>query len=405
MYDLRRTGKSFRVPRKTAKKKIRPEDLKGFDLVATYREVFAAVHEDRELSRREADPRRLFDAEGYFAYMLFALFNPVIDSMRGLCACSKLKRFGQELDLPPVSLASFSEAQSVFEPALLGEVIASLMDGIDAHRVAQKDEALGRLVVEAVDSSIWKVVPRMGWAFWREQDASRQNAVRLHLSWRLFGAPGPGRASMGPAKRCERAALRHDLLESGVTYVGDRNYSRDYDLLEAIVAAGSHFVVRLQNDATVHVLEDLELSAEDRARGIISHQRVALGWRRRIGGDWRLVVFQRPGMKEPIRILTTLAQEAAGAWDLAEIYRRRWQIELFFRWLKCSLKCRHWLAESPEGVSIQIYCALIAALLLSRHRGRLPTKRQMELLRLYQMGWADEEELRAGLGPVSKKRV
>jgi muconolactone delta-isomerase len=393
------------VPRRSPKKKIKPEDLKGFHLVATYRKLFATVHADREVPRREADPRRSFDAEGYFAYVLFALFNPVIDSMRGLCAASKLKRFGEELDLPPVSLGSFSEAQSVFDPTLLAEVISSLMEDLDARKLRGKDAALGGLIVEAVDSSIWKVVPRMGWAFWREQGESRQNAVRLHLCWRLFGAPGSGGASMGPAKRCERAALRHDLLERGVTYVGDRNYSRDYDLLEAIVAAGSHFVVRMQDDAVVHVIEDYEISEEDRARGIVSHQRVALGWRRRIGGDWRLVVFQAPGMKEPIRILTTLPVEAACAWDLSEIYRRRWQIELFFRWLKCSLKCRHWLAESPAGVSIQIYCALIAALLLSRHRDRLPTKRQMELLRLYQMGWADEEELRAGFAPELKKRA
>jgi IS4 transposase len=50
-----------------------------------------------------------------------------------------------------------------------------------------------------------------------------------------------------------------------------------------------------------------------------------------------------------------------------EIYKLRWTIELFFRWLKCLLPCRHWLAESRNGVAIQVYCALIAALLLSRH--------------------------------------
>jgi IS4 transposase len=45
----------------------------------------------------------------------------------------------------------------------------------------------------------------------------------------------------------------------------------------------------------------------------------------------------------------------------------RWTIELFFRWLKFLLSCRHWLAESRNGVAIQAYCALIAALVLSRH--------------------------------------
>ena len=80
------------------------------------------------------------------------------------------------------------------------------------------------------------------------------------------------------------------------------------------------------------------------------------------------------------------------------IYRRRWQVELFFRWLKCILGCRHWLAESEPGVALQVYLALIAAQLLLVYRGRRPTKREMELLQMYLMGWASVEEVCAGLG-------
>ena len=78
-------------------------------------------------------------------------------------------------------------------------------------------------------------------------------------------------------------------------------------------------------------------------------------------------------------------------------YRFRWTVELFFRWLKCILGCRHWLAESPQGVAIQIYLALIAALLLQRHLGRRPTQRMWERLELYLLGVATLEELEAGL--------
>jgi len=46
------------------------------------------------------------------------------------------------------------------------------------------------------------------------------------------------------------------------------------------------------------------------------------------------------------------------------LYRRRWQVELFFRWLKCLLGCKRWLAESRQGATLQIYLALIAAVLL-----------------------------------------
>ena len=78
---------------------------------------------------------------------------------------------------------------------------------------------------------------------------------------------------------------------------------------------------------------------------------------------------------------------------IAHIYRYRWQIELFFRWLKCILGCRHLLAHSENGVAIQVYCALIASLLITIWTGRKPTKRTFELLCFYFMGWATDEDL------------
>ncbi len=57
---------------------------------------------------------------------------------------------------------------------------------------------------------------------------------------------------------------------------------------------------------------------------------------------------------------------------IALIYRYRWQIELFFKWLKSILGCRHLMAESPQGVAIQIYSALIAALMLQALAGDGP---------------------------------
>ena len=71
-------------------------------------------------------------------------------------------------------------------------------------------------------------------------------------------------------------------------------------------------------------------------------------------------------------------------------YRFRWSVELFFRWIKCLLGCRHWLAESPRGAAIQLYLALIAALLLQLYTGRKPNKRMLELLQWHQLGMASE---------------
>ena len=84
-------------------------------------------------------------------------------------------------------------------------------------------------------------------------------------------------------------------------------------------------------------------------------------------------------------------------------YRYRWRVELFFKWLECILGCRHWLAESERGVALQIYCALIAALLLSlRYSGGRPGKRAMEMIRFYLLGYATLDELSAALKLAQK---
>ena len=71
---------------------------------------------------------------------------------------------------------------------------------------------------------------------------------------------------------------------------------------------------------------------------------------------------------------------------------------------KVSLGCRHLMAESPEGVAIQIYSALIAALMLQLLTGKRPGKRAMELIRFYLLGYADLEEVIALLAPKIPKK-
>src|SRR5262249_46081873 len=84
---------------------------------------------------------------------------------------------------------------------------------------------------------------------------------------------------------------------------------------------------------------------------------------------------------------------------VALAYRYRWTVELFFRWLKCILGCRHLISNSQNGVTIQLYVALIASLLIALITGRKPTKRTLEMIQFYLGGgsrWADlEPHLRA----------
>lgn len=98
-------------------------------------------------------------------------------------------------------------------------------------------------------------------------------------------------------------------------------------------------------------------------------------------------------MEEPVWLVTNQPPGQLSAAEVAGLYRRCWEVEGFFRWLKCLLPCRHWLAESQNGVAIQIYAAFICAGLLTHRLGRKPSKRMMEMLAFHQMRVASEEDL------------
>jgi hypothetical protein len=98
-------------------------------------------------------------------------------------------------------------------------------------------------------------------------------------------------------------------------------------------------------------------------------------------------------MKEALILVTNEPFEDLRALEVTDLYRHRWEVEIFFRWLKCLVPCRHRFAESREGVRIQIYPVLIKALMLAGLTGHKPNKRMMELLHWHQMGWASDDEL------------
>ena len=160
--------------------------------------------------------------------------------------------------------------------------------------------------------------------------------------------------------------------------------------------AGVAFTVRLRDEAVLQVEEELPLSPADRKANVIRQAWVRLGCKARYRSmRVRVVWVQTP--KEVLRLVTNLSPAELSAGEVALLYKQRWQIELFFRWIKCILGCRHWLAESPQGTAIQLYLALIAALLLQLYTGQRPDRRMMELIQFYLLGVATLDELWAGL--------
>jgi hypothetical protein len=367
------------------KTEINEKDLRGFRLLEHFQKVLERVESKFPPHPTFSDPRRRLDLSQYLGLYLFALFNPIVDSMRGLCAATKLQSV-QEISGRPVSLGSFSEVQHVLDPALLEAVMQELVEEVRQRTPKVKEAERWRVV----DSSVFEVVRRMGWAHFQTHNGVPQSAIRLHVSYDLIMGV-PCQAVVAKAKVGEQK-IWQTQWEPGMGEVGDRNYSLDYKLLDRLDEAGGFFLVRLREKAfNLEVQEELPLSPEDskahctrQAWGLLGKERP----RHRVR-----VIWIRMSSGEPLALATNLSVERLPAHTAGVLYRKRWQVELFFRWIKCILKCRHFLAESERGVAIQLYLALIAALIIQLYTGRRPNKRTWEMLQWYSAGMVKPEEL------------
>lgn len=380
--------------------KITEKDLKNWDLLRVFEEAVERVFSGAALHPTFSDPDRNLSYRPYLSLFLFGLFNPVVQSMRGLCAATELERVQKEVCQGKVSPSSFSEMQHFLDPELLRQVFGEVMKQTPGH--PQADVRLVHLNLIAQDGSLWSALPRMAWAEYGVGRKGQAKGVRLHLRFHLTeDKPVDARVSKG--RDCERQALRQ-MCVPGQTNVGDRYYGEDYRLFGEIDQAGAFFVIRIKEDAVIHVEEELALSAEDQAAGVVRQAWVRLGARAK-SRSMRLRLVEIRSGDQHLLLVTNLTVDKASAQLVGLIYRRRWAIELFFRWIKCILGCRHFFAESPAGVAIQLYLALIAAVLFQQYSGRRPGKREMELIQMYLLGWASAEELVALLQKHSASRL
>ena len=331
----------------------------------------------------EEDERRTLFAEDYFCSCLFAMLNPVITSMNALCHVSHCRKMRQ-VSAAPFSPATFSEGQHVFDPEILEKVVGELArenqgrgQGGDP-RVRQALKAL-----TAVDGTVLRAVPRMAWA----PAGGSGTALKLHLHFNVFDQI-PEAWPITPGNVSERKVFAQ-TVEAGAMIVAGRNYGHEFALLVQLQERGIHFVLRLFNNLVLEPAgPERPLTGADRSAGVVWDRRVRLGAHGE-GPVLRVVRIEASG--DVFHLVTT--REDLSAELIGLIYRQRWQIELFFKWIKTILNCRHWLAESPAGVRTQIYCVLIASLLLMLWTGRRPTKRMVESLQWYWTGLASAQDL------------
>lgn len=386
-----------------------PGDVRG---LRYFKPILALLS---KLRSESAHPNRLLTCDQYITLILLYYFSPTLSSLRDIQRASDFKTVGRKLGVRRASLGSLSEASHVFDPEPLKAIFHELAAQACAGDAMPRPKGVpDELTALAFDGTLLDALPKMAWANWI---GPHDKAVKIHLQFDIFRGIPTG-AELTDGNGDERAALKKQL-SAAMLYIVDRGYM-DYQLYQDIIDAGSSFVARLRGNFTHETIETRELSGEAVKAGVVSDEVVWIG-----GGDKRMkqkmrllkvhvVNAPQHGLKpraprvsrknKSVRVTETefdvwllTDRMDIPAESIALLYKYRWQIEIFFRWLKCTLGCRHLLAHSENGITIQMYVALIAGLLVVLWTGKKPTKVSMFYINMYMEGWCSLSELMAKL--------
>jgi hypothetical protein len=323
----------------------------------------------RRLREAYQHPNRVLHYDQVLVALLLGFFNTADNSLRMIddlsCAEQATPMLGGR-----VARSTLSDAMASMDADRLLPVIKSLTARLPGLRRVDDDLAALLRTIIAADGSIFTVPADVLWgiALTRSNGkVGRQLRLNLQLDVLQFV---PTDFSLSGSEEGNEADAFEKRLVGGVVYVVDRNFV-DFDFIRAVLKKGSDLVVRLRKDTTFIVDTERELADEDRQAGVL---RDRLGRLSDAFGDdqrvFREVVVFDPRSGKEVRFLTTLLDVPASV--IGKLYRHRWMIELFFKWLKCVAKLRHLVSHSRNGITIQFYVAVIVVLLTHLRTGLKP---------------------------------
>lgn len=359
-------------------------------------------------------PNRICHFDQLLSAHLLGFYDPVVRSLRTLdaqtVASQTMKRGLDDLRLARSTICDAmgqlpADALLPLLQQLLGQLPEQCRGNLPPELV---DLLTLKKRIYAIDGSYFRIPADVLWALAHRRangKIGRQVRLDLHLDVLRFV---PVKVQVDGHQRGSESAAFIATLEPGVIYLADRNFI-DFDFLRAVVGRQSDFVVRLKNGASAAKLQvraQGELSDKDRQAGVLDDQQVTLPgsrWAPGLGdAPLRVVTLWDPVKREQVRLLTTLADVPACLIGL--LYRYRWAIELFFRWLKCVARIKHLFSESENGITMQFYIVIIATLLMYLHTGQRPGVTALMLMGLAAAGDLRIDKMPQVLDRIARER-
>lgn len=376
----------------------------------------------RRLQAAYPHPNRVLFFDDVLVAYLLAFFNPALRSLRTIEDASAIAGVNQFLNVKTICRSTLSDANALFDPNLLAGLIADLHQRLPGAAAAgqvlsQSDPVLARLLNKAilVDGSFFRLAADVQWAI----HAANQHGggkgggdngqkpgigtVRLNCQFALASGV-PAGVSINGSDGVHESAAAAALVQSDQLFIFDSGIV-SFDYLNTILNANSHLLCNLSAMVKFQPNQARPLCDEDHAAGIVSDSIGILpgshGHNTPPAALLREIIVQytdRNGQVRTLRLLTDLLVLPAHL--VAELYRQRWQIELFFRWLKINANFSHLTSHSKNGVSLAFHVAVIAALLMVHCTGRPLSKYAYNLLGFVAAGLCDVQEML----PILEKR-
>ena len=321
---------------------------------------------------------------GMVGVLLAAAFEPAVRSLRTIDDLSLHGRVQAVTGVDRVARSTLSDAMARFDPESLRPLMRALQKQLPhLDRIDAEAANLTRKII-AADGSWFNLAGEVTHALQcRRGNTGRQYRVRINLQLDVdafcptdFDVSGKGDGNEA------KAFIR--LIQPGCIYLTDRNFVH-FGFINAVLEKGSNLVLRLKKKVNFDVHQTNELTEQDSKHNVLRDETGVLPGPQSAGNaDARSCSAKPPG--QTLRRVTVWDEknqcELVLLTDLMDVpahvigvlYRLRWQIELFLRWLKVLAGFEHLVSQSARGITMQFYVAVLMTLLIHLQNGMRVSK-------------------------------
>lgn len=285
--------------------------------------------------------------ESFLKLLLFAQLEE-IESLHALSDCLFDDQLQKEVGLNSISISQLSRRLNGINPDLFQKLFLDL-----AAKIHAKTQHTKRVMpLKIIDSSTLPLnLTNHKWAKFRKTKAG----VKLHLRLVFMekGISYPEKALMTTAREHDRGQLEIMVDDKECMYVFDRGYL-DYERFDRMTDDGYFFLSRLRKNAVIREVYDFKLPEDT---SVLSDQMVLIGTTQNRAENYFRLLKVMDSKGNELHLITNRFDLSAE--EISEMYKSRWAIELFFKWIKQHLSIKKFYGQSEWAIQNQVFIALI----------------------------------------------